>query len=240
MPRTQAETVTPEQLPLNIRLRDDTSFATCYVGENAIAIHSLQSLARGEGEQQMLLWGGSGLGKTHLLQAACHLAGEHALSTLYLPLKEIMSYGVDVLEGTEQLSLICLDDVHRVAGDAEWEFALFNLINRQRQSGGRLVMTSTDNPRSLPIDLPDLVSRLQWGPVFQLRPLDDEAKIKALRLRAQRRGLDLPDEVGQYLLRQYPRDLGYLMDMLEELDLASLTAKRRLTIPFIRSVLTQS
>jgi len=240
MPRAQVDTVTPQQLPLNIRLRDDTSFATCYPGDNAIAIHSLQALAKGEGEQQILLWGGSGLGKTHLLQAACHLAGEHAQSALYLPLSEILSYGVDVLEGTEQLALICLDDVHLVAGDADWEFALFNLINRQRQSGGRLVMTSLDNPRALSIDLPDLVSRLQWGPVFQLRPLDDEAKIRALRLRAQRRGLDLPDEVGQYLLRQYPRDLAFLMDMLEELDLASLTAKRRLTIPFIRSVLTQS
>jgi len=240
MPHTQADTVTPEQLPLNIRLRDDTSFATCYAGVNAIAIHSLQAMAKGEGEQQVVLWGGSGMGKTHLLQAACHLAGEHGLSALYLPLTELRDYGLEILEGTEQLALICLDDVHLVAGNSDWELALFNLINRQRQSGGRLVMTSRENPRSLSIVLPDLVSRLQWGPVFQLRPLDDEAKIKALRLRAQRRGLDLPDEVGQYLLRQYPRDLGYLMDMLEELDLASLTAKRRLTIPFIRSVLNQS
>jgi DnaA family protein len=232
--------VIPQQLPLNIRLRDDTSFATFYPGDNGLAIQSLQSLARGEGEQQLLLWGGAGMGKTHLLQAACHLAGEQGQPALYLPLSEICDYGVGILEGTEQLGLICLDDVHLVAGDAVWEFALFGLINRQRQSGGRLVMTSNDNPHQLSIDLPDLVSRLLWGPVFQLKPLDDTAKIRALRLRAERRGLDLPDDVGQYLIRQYPRDLTYLMDMLEELDLASLTAKRRLTIPFIRSVLNQS
>jgi DnaA family protein len=233
-------TVKPEQLPLNIRLRDDASFATFYPGENSIAIFSLQAMARGEGEQQLMVWGGQGTGKTHLLQAACHLAGECGRSALYLPLRELRVYGAEVLEGTEQIDMICLDDVDEVAGDEAWEFALFHFINRQRQSGGALVMTATENPRHLPIGLPDLESRLQWGPVFQLKDLDDEAKIQALRLRAQRRGLDLPDEVGQYLLRQYPRDLGYLMDMLEELDLASLTAKRRLTIPFIRSVLNQS
>jgi DnaA-homolog protein len=232
--------VKPKQLPLNIRLRDDASFATCFPGENGIAHFSLQAMSRGEGEQQLLLWGAQGTGKTHLLQAACHLAGECGRSALYLPLRELKVYGVEVLEGAEQIALTCLDDIDEIAGDEDWEQALFHFINRQRLGGGTLVMTATENPRHLPFGLPDLESRLQWGPVFQLVALDDEAKIQALRLRAQRRGLDLPDEVAQYLLRQFPRDLAYLMDMLEELDLASLSAKRKLTIPFIRSVLTQS
>jgi DnaA-homolog protein len=70
-----------------------------------------------------------------------------------------------------------------------------------------------------------------------LRELDDEGRIEALRLRAAQRGLELPYDTSEYLLKRVPRDLRSLFDILDELDEASLVAQRRLTIPFIREAL---
>ena len=85
--------------------------------------------------------------------------------------------------------------------------------------------------------LPDLRSRLGWGPVFHLRELDDEDKIKAMQKRADQSGLEMADNVANYLLTHYPRDLFDLFERLDHLDRASMAMQRRLTIPFVKSVL---
>jgi DnaA family protein len=85
--------------------------------------------------------------------------------------------------------------------------------------------------------LPDLRSRLATGLVYQLTSMSDQQKQQALILQAQSRGLSMSDEVAQYLLRHYGRDMPALMTVLQQLDKASLQAKRRLTIPFVRQVL---
>jgi DnaA family protein len=87
------------------------------------------------------------------------------------------------------------------------------------------------------LTLPDLTSRLGWGPVFQLATLSDRDKRAALQMRARRRGLELGNEVAEYLLRRYPRDMDSLFSLLNQLDRASLVAQRRLTIPFVRELL---
>ena len=73
--------------------------------------------------------------------------------------------------------------------------------------------------------------------VYQLRELDDAGRVEALRLRAAQRGLQLPYETSEYLLKRMPRDLRSLFEVLDLLDEASLAAQRRLTIPFIRDAL---
>jgi DnaA family protein len=85
--------------------------------------------------------------------------------------------------------------------------------------------------------LPDLASRLASGAAFRLRELDDAGKIAALQQRALRRGFEMPDAVAGYLLGRYARDTHSLFALLERLDHASLEAKRRLTIPFVRELL---
>ena len=87
------------------------------------------------------------------------------------------------------------------------------------------------------ITLPDLQSRLSWGPVLQLKELDDADKMAALQLRAKGRGFDLPDEVAQFLMRRSPRDMSSLFALLDRLDEASLVQQRKLTIPFVRNLI---
>lgn len=226
------------QLSLGLALKESATFAGFFAGPNLEAVRAIQQTANGEGEQLVYLWGGHGSGKTHLLQAACHQAGERAQGTAYLPMAQLEQLPVDVLEGLEALPLVCIDDVHLIAGREEWEFALFDLFNRVHDSGGHLVISACAKPADAGLRLPDLRSRFGWGVGFQLHELDDAGRLGALQLQAGRRGLELTGEVGLYLLRRYARDMSTLMGLLDQLDRASLAAQRRLTIPFIKSVLS--
>ncbi|OOZ41391.1 DnaA regulatory inactivator Hda [Solemya pervernicosa gill symbiont] len=225
------------QLPLGIALREAATFENYFTTDNDQALNAIRT-ALSVGESAVIyLWGGGEVGKSHLLQAACHLAAESGMSSTYLPLGEAESWPPEMIEGFESLELVCLDDVGQVAGRADWEEALFHLFNRLQEAGGILLVSADVAPASLSVKLNDLKSRLAWGLTFQLQPLDDEQKQQALKTLAQRRGLELPDESATYLLRHAPRGQGLLFSLLDRLDEASMIEQRRLTIPFIKSVL---
>jgi DnaA family protein len=112
--------------------------------------------------------------------------------------------------------------------------ALFTLTERLRAAGGTLISAADSPPARLGLRLPDLTSRLAWGTVYALEPLSDAEKLEAIRLRAHNRGFEMPEEVVQYILSRYPRDLRSLFDLLERIDRASLVQQRRVTIPFLR------
>lgn len=223
------------QLPLGLRLGDHARFRNFFAGPNAELLAVLRALPEGEGPRLIYCSGAPGTGKSHLLQATCAAAREQGRSAWYLPLEPRLSSAV--LEGLDQQELLCLDDLQRVAGHAAWEEALFHLYNRVREQGGALLVAGNGRPEELGLGLPDLVSRLHWGLLYRLQELDDAERLAALQLRAASRGLDLPADTGDYLLRRCPRDLPALFELLDRLDVASLAAQRRLTIPFVRSVL---
>ncbi|MDH3343487.1 MAG: DnaA regulatory inactivator Hda [Gammaproteobacteria bacterium] len=225
------------QLPLYFGVRDIFSFDTLITGSNQVAIGIVQQCAMGDGEKQVYIWSPHSEGKSHLLQAACHQAAKNQRTVCYLPVAEIIDFSVQVLDELEQLDLVCLDGIELMAQLPEWEEALFDLINRMRESGNSLLLAASLSPEALAIKLPDLRSRLAWGPVFQLQSLSDAEKREALCIRAQQRGLEMPDNVAEYLIRHYPRDLFGLFERLDVLDEAAMAMQRRLTVPFVKSVL---
>jgi DnaA family protein len=230
----------PIQLPLGVRLRDDATFANYYPGANAAALGYVERLCEAEAgwaESLIYLWGGAGVGRSHLLQAACLRFEQSGEPAVYLPLAELVEYGPTMLDNLEQCELVCLDDLDAVAGRSEWEEALFHLFNRLRDSGRRLLLAASSSPRELPVKLADLQSRLTLALVFQLQSLSDEDKLRALQLRASRRGLHLSDEVGRFILTRGERSMSALFELLERLDQASLQARRKLTIPFLKETL---
>ena len=225
------------QLPLGLALRDSARFNSYFPGPNLETVHGLQQSATGSGEALVYMVGAAGMGKTHLLQAACYDAAQSRRTTGYLPLQELLAYTVAVFDDLEQLDLICIDDVTAIAGQDDWERGLFDLFNRVRQSGGTLLIAADKRQDQAGFRLPDLVSRLGWGVTYVLKPLDDAAVTAALACRAQARGLQLPVETAQYLLRRFPRDLPTLFALFDTLDTASLIEQRRLTVPFVKAVL---
>ena len=156
----------------------------------------------------------------------------------YVPLADVAALGVGVLEGLPQLDCLCLDDIDAVAGHEEWERGIFALLRELEDTGGRLIVAAAAPPALLQWALPDLASRCAAGAVLPLRLLDEREQQAALKLRAKLRGFELPDETLQWLQRRFPRDMGSLYELLDTLDEAALVAQRRLTIPFIREVLS--
>jgi DnaA family protein len=213
-------------------LRAAAIFDSFAVGPNVEVLAAL----RGADPAPVWLWGGHATGKTHLLQAVCAAAGEAAA---YLPLGGPLGLPPDALLGFEACRVLCLDDVDSVAGNVAWEEALFRLFNAALELPTRMIFAAQAAPRRLPWSLPDVSSRAASCVVYQLRSLDESGITAALRLRAAQRGLELPPETAEYLLRRLPRDVTSLFDILDQLDEASLVAQRRLTIPFIRDALAK-
>ncbi|MYM65004.1 DnaA regulatory inactivator Hda [Pseudomaricurvus sp. HS19] len=231
----------PQQLSLQVHLEDDATFANFYAPANhanAQIVTALQQSLSPMGERFLFLSAPVGSGVTHLLQATCNHAELQGRSVQYLPLDEFANLPPEpLLERLEAVQLVCLDNVQAVMGLPQWERALFRFYNMMRDLGHVLVMGADRGPRELPVQLPDLQSRLCWGLAFQVRPLDDEGKRLALQARARARGLELSEEVAQFIMHRAPRNMQELFSVLQRLDQVSLAEQRRLTIPFIKQTL---
>lgn len=230
--------MTPTQIPLRIRLRDSSVFASYFPGRNKPAVDALLALAPSVPPTCVWLHGPRASGKTHLLQAACVKWSERGAATAYVPLREIGGHA-DALTGYGQLGLVAIDDVEVIAGDDSAERALFRLHQELDEGGGHLVVSGSSAPAALSFKLRDLASRLKGGLVLTLNVPDDDEQRKALQLRAQLRGFELPEDTVQYLQRRMPRDMASLCSFLDRLDEASLVAQRKLTVPFVREVLAR-
>jgi DnaA-homolog protein len=226
-----------QQLPLGVQLRLSSRFDTFQPSGNEAVVEALARLTRAPGQPPIWLAGPQGAGKTHLLQAACAAGGEAGAAVAYLPLAECAGPGPGVLAGLEQLDCVLLDDVEHLVGNAGWENALFRLFIELQDRGGRLVLAAQVAPASCEFRLADLASRLRASLVHAVHPLCEAQQPEALLRRARLRGLELPPDTLSWLVRRAPRDFSALCRLLDELDLAALAAQRRLTIPFVRSVL---
>jgi DnaA family protein len=225
------------QLPLGVRLRERSVFASWVAGPNAAALSQVEAAAAGR-PGAVWVCGPAGTGKTHLLQAAVAAAAE-ASGAGYLPLRQLAPLGPATVEGWSSSRCLAIDDLDAVVGERAWEEAVFNLYRNMEEQGGSLLLAAGAPPALLGFLLPDLASRCAAATIFQLRPLDEVAQREALRRRAQLRGLTLPEETAVYLQRRFPRDMNSLYALLDALDDAALVAQRRLTVPFIREVLAR-
>ena len=223
------------QLALPLKLQDHAVFESFWPAGNDALVSFLNELAETGDGPGCWIWGAAATGKTHLLQAVCEKQDDRAA---YVPLALLADAGPGILDGLSSRQFVCLDDVHLVAGDADWDLALFTLYNLVADSGGSLVATAVAAPRECRFGLADLASRFSLLPAFHLTALDEADRIKALRLRARHRGLDLPDDTANFLLNRSKRDMASLYTLLDQLDSAALAAKRRLTIPFVKETLS--
>jgi DnaA-homolog protein len=223
----------PQQLPLGIGIRPSIDFSSFIVGRNGEALSHLRS----QQDPFLYLWGESGCGKSHLLQAACAQAHAAGRQPAYLPLKSEQEIDPAMLDGLEGFALVCLDDLECIAGNNTWEQAIFNLFNLLRERGVQLLVSANRPPSALAVALPDLASRLTWGPCYHLLPLDDNDRLELLMRSAERRGMRMSPETANFLLQRTPRDIHFLSLLMDRLDKASMAAQRRLTIPFVRKTL---
>ncbi len=225
------------QLPLDLFAREIFDFDNFSPGPNQEVVSACRTWADGEGPSVLCLWGPEGSGKSHLLQAILQRADHHERRSIYVPLDEIATAAAAPFDGLEQLELVCIDQLDTVICQPLWERAVFDLYNRCQASSTRLVFAARANPRNAGYALADLASRLSAGLIYQLRPLDDGHRRELMRLVAHQRGLSLAPAVIDYLLKRAARDTPSLIELLAQLDRASLSQAREITVPLVREVL---
>lgn len=224
------------QLPLALTLADYASFTTFVGGSNAAALEHVRNLAHGRADS-VWLWGPDGSGKTHLLQAACREATADGRRAMYVSLP---ADSPEILSDLEQVDVLAIDDVHAVAGDLAWERALFVILNAFLSRSGALLLAAAAPAVQCGFRLADLASRGAGAVTYRLAQLDDAERAMALRLHAAARGLALDAATADFLLTRVARDMTALTSWLARLDRASLSAQRKLTIPFIRELMARS
>lgn len=228
-----------KQVPLHFEFRANQTFDDFFPGTNLEIINHLQKSIAGNGERQIFLWGQSGLGKSHLLQACCQQAQSRQLSSFYFALSSLELPDPGLLTGLDKFDIVCFDNIEHIAGNQAWELAFFNFYNLHRDQGHTLILSAACPPNEIAIQLPDLKTRLNWGLTLKIQPLCDTDRITALIFKAEQMGFEISPQAGRFLLTHYDRDLSFLWALLTKLDRASLAAKRKLTIPFLKQILSE-
>jgi len=212
------------QLLLGIAPEWSPTLDNFVAGRNVELLSALrQALVATQGARALYVWGETGSGKSHLLQAAvahARAAGQMAV------------YACGVVP--EAAAVVAVDDVEGL--DDATQVALFALYNRLRENGGMLLVSGTQAPAFLKLR-DDLRTRLGWGLVYQVHALNDAEKAQALRQHALARGFELPNEVTTYLLRHGRRDLPALLATLDALDEHCLRLKRAASVPLLKEVM---
>lgn len=225
------------QLTLDLFSSPRQEFDGFQSGDNFETVSALKHWASGVGSQTIYIWGASGTGKSHLLQAAVKAADLAGARAIYVPVCELLQVGTQILDGLHELDAIAFDDVDLCGGHKAWEKGLFGLYNALQTAGSRLLMAASQSPTAAPFELPDLCSRVQASLVYRLRELDEMEKAEVLRRAAEHRGIPLPEGVLDLVMQRERRDMVTLMQILEFIGGASLSRGRRLTVPFVREIL---
>ncbi len=224
-----------KQIALDIGLALAPSFSNFFAGPNLAALQHLQLWAAGHVRSPVptYLWGEAGSGKTHLLKATAEALREQGAWVGWLDASQ-----AEPPEFDERWAAVLLDDCHLYT--AVQQHTAFNwFVNALASSDGmpRCVLAAGALP---PADLKlreDLRSRLGWGHVFELHALTDVERRAVLRQQADARGVFLGDEVMDFILSRFSRDLASLSQLLDQLDGYSLQTQRAITIPLIKSML---
>jgi DnaA-homolog protein len=220
-----------QQMALDIGLKPVASLSSFLAGPNVAALEHLKLWASSAMRSPVptYLWGESASGKTHLLKAV-----REALRGQGAQVGWIDAQVHEPPEFNPAWSAVILDDVHLYT--AVQQHAAFNwFINAQTEQ--RWVLAAGALP---PADLQlrdDLRTRLGWGHVYALQVLTEQERRAVLRQEADARGVFLGDEVMDFMLTRFSRDLGSLMQLLQQLDGYALSTKRGITIPLIKSML---
>ena len=205
-----------EQLTFPWSKPNNSSFNDFYFEKNNLSV-----LSNLKGEEDLVIYGSSKVGKSFLLQSICNYFSEANKSSLYIPLKELNSHETGLLDNLEQLNLVCIDDLEIIAGNNKWETAIFNLINDCLLSSCRIVFCSNMNPSLISFQLEDLFSRIQKINQMEVYPVKSD---------------NLGDKEIAYLINHSKRSMGDLVTNINHLDKLSMQLKRKITIPLIKKV----
>ena len=232
------------QLPLSVQLQDQFSFDSYWVGNNELAVDSLKTTVINHETSisalnQFFVYAPEQSGKTHLLVALSKLAEQHGQTAYYIDLYSAVNLPVEILQGLSEYRVICIDNVHALSASLQWQVAIFDLINqlREQQESKQVIFSASCAPNFLQISLPDLRSRLNASSIFRLHALSHDDLLGILTKRFHLRGININEDTLTYIINRCERRISALVSVVDQLDHASLQAKRKITIPFVKQTL---
>lgn len=216
-------------------ISDRNEIVSAFLREKITAIS-----AQDEAVNIVYLHNKEAVGKTHLLHACSRFSEQLSLPCVYLDCQFLTEMPPEVIYGIEENAVICIDNLQAFADSEKWQVALFDLINKLRESKSKLIVFAADKkPDIVDFQLPDLVSRLNWGTRFKLKNYSDDDKLEILTSHAGERGFTLPVHCARYVLKTCSRDLHQLINIVDVIDNFSLQEKRLMTIPLLKRALDQ-
>ena len=225
----------PKQLTFPWNKVNKSSLEGFYTSQENL--HLVSILKDTNFSDDLFIYGTKESGKTFLLQALCNSYSSMSKSSLYIPLNKVMNYGVEIFESLENMNLICVDGIEEAISKIDWEKAIFNLINKALISKSRLILSSSQDLKSLNFALPDLESRIRKIQSFELYPINDKDIFDALKYISKLTSINLGDKEAKYLVTYSQRNISNLVQILESLDQLSMEMKRKITIPLIKEVI---
>ena len=216
------------QIPMDFGFFTKKTFDNFIVGENKKLFNSLIDFQNSD--QIILLYGSKSSGKSHICEAILNECdGGHILVNDRLKLINLTL--------TDYYSLVVIDDLDKLAVSKECEEKLFTIINNQILNKKPVLVTSSKDINECNLNLKDLSSRLSSDKIFTISDLDDSDKINMMISYCSQRGLEIPDKVLSYIINNCSRDIYFICALIKSIDSASMSTKKKITIPFIKKVL---
>lgn len=222
-----------KQIALPIALDEAPTLSRFLAGPNEAALAHLQLWSGSPTRSPVptYLWGETGSGKTHLLRSVAEALREHGAACGWIDAQTLEPGDFD-----EHWALVLFDDVHLYT--AEQQHAAFSWFVQAQALQRGVLAAGAPSPADLQVR-EDLRTRLGWGHVFRLQVLGELERRSVLRREADARGIFLGDEVMDFMLRRFSRDLASLMALLERLDSYALREQRAITIPLLKAMLAE-
>jgi len=199
---------------------------------NKELLRLINQLFLNEKSSEVYIYGALGQGKTHVLQGAVLKALEIDKNAVYIDCNE--SFPEHILDFVDQIDLISFDNIHLISSESQEVF--FDLYNRARQAQIFVLVSGNTLPSDLEV-MKDLKTRLSLAVVYKLEELNDELTMSVIDSQMSQRNLSVNSNVYEYLFKNYSRDLKLLLSTLNDLDKASLQAKKPISIPFVKNFL---
>lgn len=226
------------QIALPLKFDKQFSFDNFLSEQAGFFSSSLKSAINWGGESLIGIWGSQDSGKTHLINATAHYARQQSCRFQFYDGFQLMACDPVQFDDFANSEILLVDNLDAICGHQQWEQKFYQLINACKQGQMTLLFTLSVNPHFLDCALPDFQSRLSWGLLLQLPVVVDADIGRVLKFRAELLGIELSKEVITYLLTHYARHLSAQMEILMLLDEMSLSAKKRVTVPFIKQALS--
>lgn len=227
------------QLILPLQTLESNTFDWFYPGPNEKIMQVLQSLCQNQNHPSSFYLYGE-VGKTHLLQATCQNNIQKGCKAAYMPLKEFVHLDISVLQGLDNLPLVCIDDIHVLQGHTDWQMALLKLWQSIQVHQGMVIFASNQHPAFLAFEKEILMRKLFETHLMELQKLSEIEQYAVIKTRALQRNLKLTEEIVHYIWKFLDKNLHGLAEILAILDQASLEAKKRLSLHFVKKTLKEN